>query len=163
MSKIVKYPNSILKQKTPLWDFNDPPEDAHALVEEMITIMNESNGIGLAAPQIGKSYRMFIMRGENENYACFNPTIVYYSPEVELNDEACLSFPGINVKVKRSLNVRLRFQTPSGHTVTKSFSGLTARVIQHELDHLDGIIFINRANKYHRDKAMKGYYNEHHV
>jgi peptide deformylase len=73
--------------------------------------------------------------------------------------EACLSVPGVSVKVKRAGEIRVRFQTPSGLTTTKTFNGLTAKTIQHEIDHLDGIMFFNRANRYHRDKAMKGYYN----
>jgi len=160
---ILKYPDIALKTPTEPFDFENPQVDPIELSEVLISIMHQYNGVGLAANQLGIPYRVFCMRGENENYVCFNPSIVYYSPEVELNDEACLSFPGVSVKVKRALNVRMRFFTPSGQTVTKSFSGLTARVIQHEIDHLDGIIFVNRANRYHRDKAMKGYYNEHNV
>ena len=99
------------------------------------------------------------MRGYPENYVCFNPRIVYSSPEVTSMEEACVSFPGVTVKVKRSKEIRVRFQTPSGMLVTKKFDGLTARTFQHELDHLDGILFFNRANRYHREKALKGFYN----
>lgn len=154
---IVKYPNPILTTPTTPFDFSDTTISPIELSETLIKSMHEYKGVGLAANQIGIPYRVFVMRGSQENYVCFNPTIVYQSPEQELNDEECLSFPGVRVKVKRSLHVRMRFQTPSGILTTQKFEGLTARVIQHEIDHLDGIPFINRANRYHRDKAMKGY------
>jgi peptide deformylase len=74
-------------------------------------------------------------------------------------DEACLSFPGVTAKIKRSREIRVRFQAPSGAVVTQKFEGLTARIFQHELDHLDGVLFFNRAGRYHREKALKGFYN----
>lgn len=154
---IVKYPDPFLSSPTLPFDFDIPPGPASELATALIKIMNDHNSIGLSANQVGIPYRVFVMRGSPENFACFNPTIVHYSQEQELNDEECISFPGVKIKIRRSLQVRLRFQTPSGVLTTQSFSGLTARVIQHEMDHLDGIPFINRANKYHRDKAMKGY------
>lgn len=154
---IVKYPHPILSTATEEFDFTNPPGDPVELATLLLNVMNNHKGIGLSANQLGIPYRVFVMRGSPENFACFNPSIVHYSPEVESNDEECISYPGVKVKVKRSLSVRLRFQTPSGNLITQKFDGLTARVIQHEMDHLDGIPFINRANRYHRDKAMKGY------
>ena len=154
---IVKYPNPILSNPTEEFDFINPPGSSEELATAMLSVMNDHKGIGLSANQLGIPYRVFAMRGSPENFVCFNPTIVHYSPEQEVNDEECLSFPGVRIKIRRSLQVRLRFQTPSGASTTQTFSGLTARVIQHEMDHLDGIPFINRANRYHRDKAMKGY------
>ena len=88
----------------------------------------------------------------------FNPKIVYMNDEKSNLEESCMSVPGVAVKVKRSTNLRVRFQTPSGGTDTKTFNGMSAKIIQHEMDHLDGIMFFNRANRYHRDKGMKGYY-----
>ena len=90
----------------------------------------------------------------------FNPKIVSFDEDKMVTlSEACISVPGVDVKVKRSGQVRVRFQTPSGLTDTKTFHGLTAKTIQHETDHINGIMFFNRANRYHREKAMKGYYN----
>lgn len=158
---IIKYPNTFLTTPTELFDFTNPPGPPMELATAMLKIMNDHNAVGISANQLGIPYRVFAMRGDPESYVCFNPVIVNQSSEQELNDEECISFPGVNVKVKRSLHVRMRFQTPSGILTTKSFDGLTARVIQHEIDHLDGIPFINRANRYHREKAMKGYSYEH--
>ena len=158
MIEIVKYPNNILTMPIDLFNFNTPPEAPSDISLELMKAMNETLGIGISANQIGKLYRVFCMRGYPDNFVCFNPKIVYYSKEQELLEEACLSLPGVNIKIKRSKEIRVRFQTPSSEIITKTFSGLTARTFQHELDHLDGILFINRANRYHRDQAMKGYY-----
>ena len=156
---ILKYPNPILT--TPCEDFNffNPPGDPKELSLALMQFMNDHNAIGLSANQLGIPYKVFVLRGHPENLVCFNPVVVSMSKETDLMDEACISYPGVNVKIKRAKEIRLRFTTPSGITETKSFNGLTARTIQHEMDHLSGIPFINRANRYHRDRAMKGYYN----
>ena len=159
MMELVKYPNPILSTPVAEFDFNYPPESPSDIATKLIFEMNNHNGISLSANQLGLPYRVFCMRGYPENYVCFNPRIVYSSPEVTSMEEACVSFPGVTVKVKRSKEIRVRFQTPSGMLVTKKFDGLTARTFQHELDHLDGILFFNRANRYHREKALKGFYN----
>ena len=150
----------MLSTPTQPFDFLNPFQDPTQLALELMQTMNENNTIGLSANQIGKPYSVFALKGYPENIVCFNPRIVNASAETELLEEACLSFPGVNVKIKRPKEIRVRFQMPSGLTDTKTFSGLTARTFQHELDHLNGIIFVNRANRYHREKAMKGYYND---
>jgi len=155
MTQIVKFPDPVLTIPTVKFDFTNPQVNQFELVEEMLKTMNDHKSIGLSANQIRHPLRVFVMRGENQNYACFNPKIVSHSDEQNLLEEGCLSFPGINVKVKRWNTVRLRFQTPSGGIDTINVAGLTARVIQHEMDHLDGTIFYSRANAYHREKAFK--------
>jgi peptide deformylase len=117
--------------------------------------MYESNGIGLAANQVGVPYRAFAMRGAPENFVCFNPKVVQPSETLISLEEGCLTFPGLLVKIKRPQHIRVRFQTPNGDTLTKQFTGMTARIFQHELDHLDGIVFYNRANRVHRDTALE--------
>jgi peptide deformylase len=117
--------------------------------------MYESNGIGLAANQVGVPYRIFAMRGAPENFVCFNPRIAQPSAmEVSL-EEGCLTFPGLLVKIKRPQHVRVRFTKPNNDTITRQFTGMTARIFQHEIDHLDGVLFYNRANRFHRDKALE--------
>lgn len=150
---------SLLMLTTPIdeFDFACPPEDPADLATELLQVMNEHNGLGLSANQISKKHRVFVMRGYEENFACFNPKIVHASDETIVLEEGCISFPGLFVKIKRPKSIRVRFQTPSGTVVTKQFDGLTARIFQHELDHLNGILFYNRANRYHREKALKEY------
>ena len=157
--ELVKYPNALLTTPTQTFNFAEPQCDPYELVHDMLQFMFDKKGIGLSANQVGLPYRVFVMRGMEHNFACFNPRIVHKSEDSTLLEEGCLSFPGLTVKVKRSNTVRLRFETASGGTDTKTFDGLTARVVQHEMDHLNGILFFNRANKFHRDSAMKGFYN----
>lgn len=145
----------ILVNPTQPFDFENPPILPAVLAEQMIKTMNDHNAIGLAANQIGIPYSVFVMRGLDTNYVCFNPRIVYYSDEHETLDEACLSFPGVVAKIKRAKQIRVRFSTPTNQVATLVFEGLTARTFQHELDHLNGILFYNRANRYHREKALK--------
>jgi peptide deformylase len=157
MYSIVKYPHTSLTTPTTEFDFSNPPISSYDLVNDMLTIMIDSKGIGLSANQLGLPYRMFVMRGDEYNFACFNPKIVSKSDETTILEEGCLSFPGLIVKIARSNTVRLRFRTASGGTDTKTFDGLSARVIQHEINHLDGELFYNSAHRYHREKAFKRY------
>lgn len=154
---ILKYPNELLTTTTIPFDFSNPPTNPHELVQSMLQTMVESNGVGLSANQVGLPYRVFVMRGHEHHFAFFNPKIVSMSDNTTTMEEGCLSFPGLIVKVPRANTVRVRFQTQSGGTDTKTFDGLSARVIQHEVDHLDGLLFFNKAHRYHREKALKGY------
>lgn len=142
--------------KTPLENFNfdnpptDPIELAHTLAQTMIS----NDGIGLAANQIGLPYRAFAMMGE-KIIVCFNPKIVDFSEETVTMEEGCLSYPNLFVKVKRPRKIKVRYTEPNGNVVTTVYDGMTARVFQHELDHLDGISYQKRANKYHLEQAKK--------
>lgn len=151
---IIKHPNPILTTPCQEFDFKNPIQNPEELAVDLIKTMNDNKGIGLSANQVGIPYRVFVMKGE-PNFAVFNPRIVYASDDVTYLDEGCLSFPGVICKIKRSNEVRVRFQTPSGIMTTKTFHGLTAKVFQHEMDHLDGILFYNRASRYHRELALK--------
>lgn len=88
---------------------------------------------------------------------CYNPIIVATGDKQVYLDEGCLSYPGYIVKIRRPQAIKLRFTMPNGEVTTNVFNGLTARVIQHEFDHLQGINFKSRATQYHRDKANKDY------
>ena len=142
-------------QVAEVFDFKNPPFDPIEFAQDLVKIMYEHNALGLAANQIGKNYRIFAMRGQPENFVCFNPKIIQPSESQVLLEETDLTYPGLYVKVKRPQHIRVRFTTPNGDTITKQFTGLTARIFQHELDNLDGILFYNRANKYHRDIAFR--------
>lgn len=146
------FPDPILTTPCQPFDFNNPQFDPHIISNEMIKFCNEKKGIGLSANQIGLPYQLFVILG-SETYACFNPKIINMSKEILL-EESCLSYPGLSVKVKRAGEIRLRFQTPSGGTDTKTFHGLSARTILHEMDHLQGIPFWQKANRFHREQAF---------
>lgn len=157
--KLVPANDPILKKSCDEFDFNNPPFDPIEFSKDLVKFMYDSNGIGLAANQVGVPYRIFAMRGQPENFVCFNPKIVSTSEETIYLEEGCLSYPGLLVKIKRPRHLRFRFQMPNGETRTDTFTGMTARIIQHEMDHLNGIIFYNRANRVHRDRAMRRYDN----
>jgi peptide deformylase len=139
------------------FDFDNPPFDAHVVGKEMIAFMYEKGGIGLAANQIGLKHRMFVMRGHPDrgDFIIINPRIVNTSQEWVLLEESCLSFPGLIVKIKRPRHCRIRFQVVGGGIFTEQFTGITARCVQHEIDHLNGHLFYQRANKYYRDVAFR--------
>lgn len=152
---LVKETDPILREEAKEFDFDNPPLDPYELSEDMMKVMHEHNGYGLSAPQIGVPYRVFVMKAAPFNFVCFNPRVVMPSEDTILMEEGCLSFPGLVVEIKRPQHVRFRFQTPSGQTDTQQFTGMTARVIQHEIDHLNGILFYERATKFHRDRAFR--------
>jgi peptide deformylase len=145
---------SLTKSAAP-FNFKTPPFDPIEFAKDIVHTMYQYNGIGLAANQIGINYRIFALRGTPENIVAFNPKIVTFSEETIDMEEGCLSFPGLVVKIKRPRHIRARFQLPNGETVTKQYTGMTARIFQHELDHLDGTLYYNRAPRIIRDKAFK--------
>lgn len=156
---LVKSNDPILTTVCQKFDFQNPPFEPVNFAKDLVKHMYEWNGLGLAANQVGVPYRIFAMRGQPENFVLINPRIVDVSTETVLLEEGCLTYIGLIVKIKRARHIKIRFQTPNGDTLTKQFTGMTARVAQHELDHLDGIVFYDKANRYHRDKAFKKWNN----
>ena len=152
---LVKHTDPILREVAQNFDFSSPPIDPVQLAKDLIYFMYKVNGIGLAANQVGLPYRVFAMRGAPENFVCFNPKIVHLSDAVVQLEEGCVTYPGMLVKVKRPQHIRVRYHTPNGDVRTDTFTGMSARIFQHELDHLNGILFYERANRYHRELAMK--------
>lgn len=146
--------NPILRQTMPDFDFANPPTDPIQLAKDLTETMIHNKGIGLAANQCGLPYRVFVLSGE-QVFACFNPKIVSASEELVYINEGCLTYPGVVVKIKRPADVRVRFTMPNGETTTVRFEGLSARCFQHELDHLNGIVHLSKANPFHKAKAVK--------
>lgn len=152
---LVNKEDKVLTTECEVFDFANPPFDPIEFSKELVKFMYDHNGVGLAANQVGVPYRVFALRADPENFVCFNPRVVMPSEETITLEEGCLSYPGLIVKVKRPQHVKVRFETPNGETLTKTFTGISARAFQHELDHLDGIVFYNRANRFHRDQAFR--------
>ena len=152
--KLVDASNHILKQKMEDFDFTNPPIDPIQLAKDLAETMIENKGPGLAANQVGLPYRVFVLTGSPIN-ACFNPKVVDSTSEMVYLDEGCLSYPGLVVKIKRPKMLRVRFTMPNGETKTEKFDGMTARCFLHELDHLNGIVHLDRAHPYHKEKAKK--------
>ncbi|MBI2123981.1 MAG: peptide deformylase [Candidatus Wildermuthbacteria bacterium] len=144
MLKIVKYPNSILKKKSEEVSRND--KTLRSLVPQMIEAMKKNQGIGLAAPQIGISKKIIIVTEGEEVHAFLNPRIVKQSKEKEQDEEGCLSLPGLFVKILRSKQVEVVAETLDGEEIRVTAQGLGARIFQHEIDHIEGKLIINRIN-----------------
>jgi peptide deformylase len=152
--ELVPYKSHILHTPLEEFDFAEPQVDPEELAVELAAFMQANNGIGLAANQVGINLRVFALNSLPELYVCFNPRIIMPSQEQVLLEEGCLSYSGLIVKVKRPRDVKVRFQGPDGETYTKTFTGMTARCFQHELDHLDGITMLERASRLHRESAL---------
>jgi peptide deformylase len=152
--ELIPYKDELLHSVLEPFDFSNPPIDPEELATEMVQFMRDNNGIGLAANQIGHNFRVFVMEGEPA-FACFNPRVVIPGNTSVVLEEGCLSYPGLLVKVKRPRDIKVRFQGPDGETYTQTFTGMSARVFQHELDHLDGVTMLQRANAFHRESALK--------
>lgn len=129
-SKKVKEINPIIKQ----------------LILDMVETLKAKNGLGLAAPQVGQSLRIIVVQPEPDKEALIliNPQIKKTSPEKEIMEEGCLSLPDISVTVERPVKITVQGLTPDGQPVKIEAKGLLARVIQHEIEHLDGILIIDK-------------------
>jgi peptide deformylase len=129
------------------------------LADAMFTTMEEADGVGLAGPQVGVSKRIFVVdtRNEGERYCFINPEIIETSMEMGPYEEGCLSVPGIYRDVVRPLGVTVQAQDINGKSFTIKATGLLARVIQHENDHLYGKLFIDRLDEKEKEAAVKAY------
>lgn len=151
---LIEHDSAILEQELPLFDFDNPPVNPEELARNLLDTMREHKGIGLSANQVGLPYRVFVMEGEPA-FACFNPKIVDVSEEIVSLMEGCLSYKGVGVPIKRPAHIRVRFTAPNGNTMTRKFTGMTARIFLHEYDHLQGINFLQKMHPVHREKALR--------
>ena len=149
---IYGYGFAVLKRRAAAIEL--PSEEKAAFAESMFATMDASDGVGLAAPQVGVSERLFVIDSrpmieedsdeQGIRRAFFNPELLEESGELVGYEEGCLSIPGIRENVERQPVVRMRYQDAQGHSHEETFEGMTARVIQHEYDHIEGILFIDR-------------------
>lgn len=128
---------------------------------EMVKTMEEENGVGLAAPQVGRNIRMIVCKlnpGEKNEVIIpmINPEILEFSKKTVAGEEGCLSLPGVWGKVTRCESILMRFQTLKGESRTLELTGFNARIIQHEIDHLDGVLFADKAFDMEVAKRSKG-------
>ncbi|TML16088.1 MAG: peptide deformylase [Actinobacteria bacterium] len=144
LAQIRQYPDPVLRlEAQEVVEFDG---DLEQLVERMIHLMQDARGVGLAANQVGILRRVFVIQADEdeEPQALVNPVIVERSSEVDDDDEGCLSLQGVLVPVERPVRVRIDARDAEGNPVTLELEGLPARVAQHELDHLDGVLILDR-------------------
>jgi peptide deformylase len=133
-------------------DFDD---DLRRLVERMIILMHDAQGVGLAATQVGVLRRLFVFEPDDDGpRAIVNPVVVERGEETVLDDEGCLSLQGVKVPVERSTRIVLEGKDPNGEDVRLELDEYGSRVVQHELDHLDGVLIIDRTDDEHRKEAL---------
>jgi peptide deformylase len=155
MSFIRKLGDPVLKSNaTPVDRFDD---SLRKQVARMAGIMGDAFGVGLAAPQLGLSQRLLVYRvgPDAPVIALVNPELEWNSKDEETLDEGCLSIPGITVDVERPVHVRVRALDEEGETRLVEASGLEARVIQHEMDHLNGVLILDRTTRDERKRALR--------
>ena len=158
---IVRYPDPVLRAKCR--PVTQVTSDVHKLVEDMLETMRAANGVGLAAPQVGVDLQLAVI-DVSHNPDCItylringepadmlkNMPVIFLNPQIEIgrdketDEEGCLSFPRLRGDIRRSLDVKVTFQTLTGESATWETDGLLARAFQHEIDHLNGILFIDR-------------------
>ena len=150
---IRKFGDPVLKTRAaPVGAFD---ESLARLAEEMLATMREQEGVGLAANQVGRLKRILVAAVEEKEYTIVNPVIEETAPTTEKNLEGCLSIPGIQVEVERPTVVTLSGYDASGAPLRLEASGLLARVLQHEVDHLDGVLILDRTDRQSRKDAMR--------
>jgi peptide deformylase len=155
LAHVRKFGDPVLRSKArPIEVFDDALRDE---ISRMAALMHDSMGIGLAATQVGTLHRVLVYRVEHSSpvNALINPEVEWAGKEKEWMEEGCLSLPGVHVDVERPVDVRVRAQDPRGETIVVEASGLEARVIQHEIDHLDGVLILDRTPRDQRKEAMR--------
>ena len=154
---IIKEVKRLRKKVTEDWSFENPKQNTKELAKELVDAMWKNSGLGISANQIGHNYRVFAMRGETQkdSIVCFNPQIKDFSPEMNTMEEGCLSLPDVFAKVVRPAHVAISYLDKDGKEEGQLASGMTARVFQHELDHLDGILFTDRIGEFARQRAFE--------
>ena len=156
LAQVRQYPDPVLRLQTrPVEECDDA---LATLVQRMTDVMAAAQGVGLAAPQIGILQRVLVYQAEEdaEPAALVNPAIVSRSEQVDVVDEGCLSLDaaGVTVPVERSTSVVIEALSPVGESIRIEAEGLEARVIQHEVDHLDGVLIIDRTAPEERKRAL---------
>jgi len=141
---IVTYPADVLRQKSKLIEVPFKNEIKELIFDMLETMDDNGNALGLAAPQVGKSLQLCIVKFEGKTHILINPQIKKKSWKKELGEEGCLSFPGKFLTIKRSSKVIVTALDKDGTPLTIKTDGLLARAFQHEIDHLNGILFIDR-------------------
>jgi len=154
---IITLGDDLLRQKAKKIDKID--DEIRALAVEMYEIIKRDKGIGIAGPQVGVMKRIFVVQieGENEGRVFINPSILETSVSVNKYEEGCLSIPGIYANVIRSEIIKIQAWNEKGRPFTMEASGLLARVILHEYDHLEGVLFLDHLPENKREKLIEKY------
>lgn len=150
---IVKYPNPVLNKECE--KVNEITPETRSLIFDMIETHKHAQGLGLAAPQVNVSKRIIVVQLEDGAKVFLNPEIVKKSKKEEIGEEGCLCFPGLYLKIKRAESVEVKAQDSEGKSIGLKAEGMKARIFQHEIDHLNGILILNRIPFFQKWKLMR--------
>lgn len=154
--KLVSIHDPILKTPTTPIDFNNmSPRQIEFNALSIMETLSTMGGLGLSANQIGLPYRIFALNMGDKIWAIINPVVVDKSTLKSSFQEGCLSYPGLYLKLSRAQSITLKFNAITGEEMTQTFDGLTATCVQHELDHLDGILYTDLVHPFHLEKAKR--------
>jgi peptide deformylase len=161
--RVLKYPHPSLRApnvEIPLEELTGPGSDISRIAKEMFLVMYATNGVGLAAPQVGINKRLMVYNehGDKSKWmsevVMVNPKIVEYSTAKDVENEGCLSFPDMGGDVERSKWIKVEALNLKGKKIKKKFVGWEARIFQHEYDHLDGVVYIDRLSEEGRKEVQ---------
>ena len=154
LAQIRQYPDAVLRMRAREVETFD--EDLARLAEKMGRLMHDARGVGLAATQVGVLQRLFVFQlsGDEDVTTLVNPEITQRSRSTDVADEGCLSLQGVLVPVERNLEVTIEGQDVTGKPVSYELEEMDARVVQHELDHLDGVLMLERTDDASRKDAL---------
>lgn len=158
--KLIEPESELLQRPPALFDFEKDGADAEMISNLLFEKMKQLGGAGLSANQVGLDIRMFVMGLDNIKIAVFNPEIISYSEDTDHFDEGCLSYPGLMLRIKRPKTINVRYYNQNNELIETPVEGLTARIFQHEYDHMMGHNFTERVSKLKLDFAKKKFENK---
>jgi len=157
---LVEPTDEVMNKAPAPYNFETEGESAQSVSNVLFERMKQLGGVGLSANQVGLDMRVFVMGLGETKIAVFNPIIISYSKTEELFNEGCLSYPGIMLAIKRPTKITATYQDETGKFIEQEFNGLTARIFQHEYDHMNGTDFTGRVSKFKLDYAKKKFENK---
>ena len=155
LAQVVKFGDPVLKSRAS--EVTEFGEALRSDVERMLHVMHDGMGVGLAATQLGIMHRLLVVQAglDATPTAIVNPELEWLSDELAIAEEGCLSLPGVALEVERPLHARVRGRDVRGESLLVEASGLEARVLQHEIDHLDGVLILDRTEREQRKGALR--------
>jgi peptide deformylase len=157
---LVEPTDEVMTKAPQRFNFETDGDSAKNVANVLFERMKQLGGVGLSANQVGLDMSVFVMGLGELKIAVFNPIIIKYSKEEESFNEGCLSYPGIMLSIKRPTKITATYQDETGNYVEQDFNGLTARIFQHEYDHMNGTDYTQRVSKFKLDFAKKKFENK---
>lgn len=158
--KLVEPDHEFMTRPPKLYDFEKDKDSAESVAKVLFEKMKALGGVGLSANQVGLDMKVFVMGQDEFGIYVFNPEIIRYKGDNQKFEEGCLSFPGLMLLIDRPLTIDVRYQNQRGEVIEAEYTGLTARIFQHEYDHMMGRNFTDRVSKLKLDFAKKKFENK---